>query len=82
MRTMSSLPSLEVYQAAEKARLEQVEALKDIDGADLTMVIQPMASSCIGAGEAMGGNPMGLREQNHQCKFADDFPSDLNLVHD
>ncbi|KAG2420464.1 hypothetical protein HFD88_000076 [Aspergillus terreus] len=65
MRTMSSLPSLEVYQAAEKARLEQVEALKDT-GADLTMVIQPMASSCIRVGEAMGGNPMGLKEENHQ----------------
>ncbi|KAF9889617.1 hypothetical protein FE257_007125 [Aspergillus nanangensis] len=66
MRTMSSLPSLEVYQAAENARLEQVEALKDIEGADLTMVFQPMASSAIKAGELRGGNPMGLKAENHQ----------------
>lgn len=79
MRTMSSLPSLEVYQAAEKARLEQVEALKDT-GADLTMVIQPMASSCIRVGEAMGGNPMGLKEENHQCRLRHSLPT--RLVHD
>lgn len=63
---MSSLPSLEVYQAAENARLEQVEALKDVD-ALLTMVIQPMASTTIQAGEVRGGTPLGLKAQNHQC---------------
>ena len=63
---MTSLPSLEVYQAAEKARLEQVEALKDVD-ALLTMVLQPMASSTIRAADKRGGNPMGLKAQNHQC---------------
>lgn len=69
MRTMSSLPSLEVYQAAEKARLEQVAALKDVD-ALLTMVIQPMASSTTKAGDKRGGNPMGLKAQNHQCMLS------------
>lgn len=67
---MSSLPSLEVYQAAETARLEQVEALKDVEGVLLTMVIQPMASGAIKACEARGGTPMGLKAQNHQCTFS------------
>jgi hypothetical protein len=66
---MSSLPSLEVYQAAEKALQEQVEALKDLEGVALTLVIQPLASSAIRAAESRGGNPMGLKAQNHQCMF-------------
>lgn len=66
---MSSLPDLEIYQAAEESRKEQIEALKDIESITLTMVLQPIASSTIRAGDERGGNPMGLTAQNHQCKF-------------
>jgi len=66
---MSSLPDLEMYRAVEASRIEQVEALKDVEGIILTMVIQPIASSAIKASEAKGGNPLGLIAQNHQCKL-------------
>lgn len=74
MRTMSSLPDLDMYKAVEACRIEQNEVLKDVEGIILTMVIQPMASSAIKAGEAKGGNPLGLVAQNHQCKFSPSRP--------
>lgn len=67
---MSSLPDLEVYQAAEQCRLKQVEAIKDVPGALLTMVIQPLSTSMIEACHAKGGTPLGLNAQNHQCRTA------------
>lgn len=69
MRTLSSLPDLEVYRAAEAARVEQVEALKNIEGAILTFVIQPIASGAIKTSNAEGGNTLGLTAQNQQCKL-------------
>lgn len=67
MRTMSSLPDIEVYKAADECRLQQIEAVKDIPGALVTMVIQPISSSTIEACNTTGENPMGLRPQSHQC---------------
>jgi len=64
---MSSLPDLEMYHAVEAARIEELEALKDVEGIILTMVIQPIASGAVKASDAKGGNPMGLVAQNHQC---------------
>lgn len=70
MRTMSSLPDLEIYKEAEQARLQQIEFLKAAGvEAVLTMVFQPIASSIMKAAEAKGGNPMGITSQNHQCKL-------------
>lgn len=69
MRTMTSLPSLEIYQAADSVRLEQEEALKDVEGLTIQMTIQPMSSSTIKACDARGGNPLGLGAQGHQCEL-------------
>ncbi|KAJ5781184.1 hypothetical protein N7457_006344 [Penicillium paradoxum] len=66
MRTTTTLPSLTVYEAAEKARLEEMAALSDLERADLTMVIQPMSSLAIKVGEEKGGNPLGLKSVGHQ----------------
>ncbi|OCK73798.1 6-hydroxy-D-nicotine oxidase [Lepidopterella palustris CBS 459.81] len=66
MRTMSSLPDLDMYKAVEACRIEQIEVLKNVEGIILTMVIQPIASNAINASNANGGNPMGLIAQNHQ----------------
>ncbi|KAL4899730.1 hypothetical protein BDW74DRAFT_183378 [Aspergillus multicolor] len=66
MRTTTTLPDLEVYHAAEKARLEAITALSDLDRADLTMVIQPMTSHSVKAAQDRGGNPFGLDAVNHQ----------------
>jgi hypothetical protein len=77
---MSSLPDLKMYQAAEESRKEQIETLKDVEGIILTMVIQPMPSSIIKAGEIKGGNPMGLTAQNHQCKTHQDLLSMIKLI--
>lgn len=69
MRTMTSLPSLEVYQAADRVRLEQEEVLKDVEGLTIQMTIQPISSSTIKACDARSGNPLGLRAQGHQCEL-------------
>ncbi|KAK9320290.1 hypothetical protein V1517DRAFT_329747 [Lipomyces orientalis] len=66
MRTMTSLPSLEVYQAAQRTRLEQDEILKNVQGLNIQMTIQPMSSSTIKSSDARGGNPLGLKAQGHQ----------------
>lgn len=66
MRTTTTLPSLTVYEAAEKARVEQMAALSDLERADLTMVIQPMSSLAIKVAEEKGGNPLGLQSMGHQ----------------
>ena len=71
MRTMATLPDLEMYKEAEKARLQQVEALKTLGLKDvaLTMVFQPIASSTMKVSNQKGGNPMGITSENHQCKL-------------
>ncbi|KAL2814270.1 hypothetical protein BJX63DRAFT_442530 [Aspergillus granulosus] len=60
MRTTTTLPSLAVYEAAERARLQEMSALSDLPRADLTLVIQPMSSLAIKVSEERGGNPLGL----------------------
>lgn len=67
MRTMSSLPDIDVYNAAEECRLQQLKAIGHIPGALITMVIQPIPSSCMEACDANGGNPLGLEAKGHQC---------------
>ncbi|KAL4737915.1 hypothetical protein BDV11DRAFT_190645 [Aspergillus similis] len=66
MRTTTTLPSLTVYEAAEKARVEEQASLSDLPRADLTMVIQPMSSLAIKVAESKGGNPLGLPSVGHQ----------------
>ncbi|TVY85865.1 FAD-dependent monooxygenase, partial [Lachnellula willkommii] len=63
MRTMTSLPDLEMYKAVEEARSQQVQALAaaGVEDVLLTMVFQPIASGAINACEAAGGNPLGLK---------------------
>ncbi|TVY50645.1 Bifunctional solanapyrone synthase [Lachnellula cervina] len=67
MRTMTSLPDLEMYKAVEEVRSQQVQALAaaGVEDVLLTMVFQPIASGAINACEAAGGNPLGLKAQNH-----------------
>lgn len=66
---MTSLPDIEVYNAAEEARLQQLEKVKHIPGAVITMVIQPISHSTIEACRARGGNTLGLDPRSQQCKF-------------
>lgn len=69
MRTMTSLPDIEVYKAAERTRLDQIDAIKHIPDALLNMVIQPISSSTIEACNARGGNPLGLEPESQQCMY-------------
>ncbi|KAL4804248.1 hypothetical protein BDV18DRAFT_162011 [Aspergillus unguis] len=66
MRTTSTLPNIDVYRAAETARLEQMAALADLDRADLTMVIQPMSSLTVKVAREKGGNPLGIEDVGQQ----------------
>lgn len=68
MRTMSSLPDYEMYLAVEQARIQQIEALADIEDITLTLVLQPISANTASAGDIMGGTPLGLKAQPHQCK--------------
>jgi hypothetical protein len=67
MRTMSSLPDLKVYQAAEEMRKQKEEELKDVEGLVLCMSFQPISSSAMNATITKGGSPMSVPTQNHQC---------------
>ncbi|KAB8255519.1 hypothetical protein BDV32DRAFT_161887 [Aspergillus pseudonomiae] len=62
-RTMTSLPSLDVYRAIEKTHAEQVNVLKDVEGITLTTVIQPMSSSAM---KATLQSPLGLTPVGQQ----------------
>ncbi|KAE8374065.1 hypothetical protein BDV26DRAFT_296330 [Aspergillus bertholletiae] len=62
-RTMTSLPSLDVYKAIEKTHAEQVDLLKDVEGLTLTTVIQPMSSSAM---KATFNSPLGLTPAGQQ----------------
>lgn len=60
MKMMSSLPDLELYKAAEESQWRQMEALKDVEGIEITLTIQPIACGVAKACDAKGGNPLGL----------------------
>ncbi|KAL3463406.1 hypothetical protein BJX64DRAFT_120493 [Aspergillus heterothallicus] len=66
-RTMSSRPSLEVYQAIEHARAEQVAALADVEGVILTTVFQPMSSLAM---KRSAESPLGLEPVGQQWFLA------------
>ncbi|RDW81344.1 FAD-binding oxidoreductase [Aspergillus mulundensis] len=85
MRTTTTLPDLEVYHAAEQARLEAITALSHLDRAGLTMVIQPMTSHSVNAAQDRGGNPFGLPAVKHQIfLILADYtnPTDAPLIQD
>ncbi|BAE55011.1 hypothetical protein BDV35DRAFT_381693 [Aspergillus flavus] len=65
-RTMSSQPSLEVYETAERVRVEQSDLLSDVEGLRINNVIQPMSSIGIKQSRKVGGNPLGLEEVGQQ----------------
>lgn len=69
MRTMSSLPDLEVYERAEDTRKQKMIELVDVEGLVLTMSFQPIPSGTVKATEAKGGSPMGITPQNQQCEL-------------
>jgi len=69
MRTMASLPDMELYYAVENCRLQQVKAQKDFPGARITMNIQPMSSCAIKASNDKGGNALSLKAQSQQCMW-------------
>ncbi|QMW25239.1 hypothetical protein G4B84_000484 [Aspergillus flavus NRRL3357] len=65
-RTMSSQPSLEVFETAERVRVEQSDLLSDVEGLRIKNVIQPMSSISIKQSRKVGGNPLGLEEVGQQ----------------
>ncbi|OOF95298.1 hypothetical protein ASPCADRAFT_147461 [Aspergillus carbonarius ITEM 5010] len=65
-RTMSSRPCLELYEATEKVRREQEEALNDVEGLVLTNVFQPMSSLAMKESQKNGGTPLGLEPVGQQ----------------
>ncbi|OGM44466.1 hypothetical protein ABOM_006938 [Aspergillus bombycis] len=65
-RSMTSQPSLEVYEAAERVRVEQTDALSDVEGLRLSSIIQPISSIGIKQSQRVGGNPLGLEEVGQQ----------------
>ncbi|KAJ5698965.1 FAD-binding type 2 [Penicillium macrosclerotiorum] len=66
MRTMSSLPDLEVYNAASECRYQQEEVIKDIPGAKITFTLQPISSNAIRTTNAGAGSPLGITAKAHQ----------------
>lgn len=65
MRTMSSLPDLEVYQATEAMRKQKEEELKGVEGLVLCLSFQPIGPSAMKAKIDKGGSPMSIPAKNH-----------------
>ncbi|OOG00783.1 hypothetical protein ASPCADRAFT_511678 [Aspergillus carbonarius ITEM 5010] len=78
-RTMSSRPSIEVYEAIEHAHAEQAEALKDVEGIVFTDVIQPMSSLAMQQTLKNGGIPLGSEPVGQQWFIA---RADWKHIHD
>ena len=66
---MASLPDYEMYKAAEKARIEMVEKLSDVEDINVGLVYQPVTATGVSAGDAMGGTPLGLVPTQQQCEI-------------
>ncbi|KAJ5382261.1 FAD-binding type 2 [Penicillium concentricum] len=66
IRVMTSRPDLDVYNAIEQCRLQQLEAVKNVPGARLITNIQPISSSASRACDNQGGNPLGLKAEPQQ----------------
>lgn len=73
MRTMSSLPDLEVYRAADECRKSKLNELDGIEGLVLTLSFQPIPSAAVQASRARGGNPMGIEPKSQQCTVQSSF---------
>ncbi|KJK62229.1 Berberine and berberine like [Aspergillus parasiticus SU-1] len=69
-RTMSSQPSLEVYETVERVRVEQEGLLSDVEELRISNVIQPMSSISIKQSREVSGNPLGLEEVGQQWFLA------------
>ncbi|PIG82786.1 hypothetical protein AARAC_005136 [Aspergillus arachidicola] len=67
---MSSQPSLEVYETAERVRVEQCDLLSYVEGLRISNVIQPMSSISIKQSRRVGGNLLGLEEVGQQWFLA------------
>ncbi|KAJ5493701.1 FAD-binding type 2 [Penicillium fimorum] len=66
MRVMTSRPDLDVYNAIEACRLQQLDAVRNVPGARIIMNIQPISSSASRACDNQGGNPLGLKAEPQQ----------------
>lgn len=69
MRTMSSLPDLEVYKAADECRKLKMIELKGVDGLGFTLSFQPIPAAAVQVSQARGGNSMGVEPKSQQCMF-------------
>ncbi|KAJ5970229.1 FAD-binding type 2 [Penicillium vulpinum] len=66
VRVMASLPDLEVYNATEACRLQQLQVVKSVPGARIILSIQPISSSASRACDKQGGNPLSLKAEPQQ----------------
>lgn len=65
---MSSKIDAKLYQDAYTFWREQAVAVHEATGANMTFTIQPITKAFVEAGNAKGGNPLELPNQDHQCK--------------
>jgi hypothetical protein len=68
MRTISSLPDLEVYKAAHECRHQQEDLIKHKPGLKITFAIQPISSNAIRATNSGIDSPLGISEKHLQCE--------------
>lgn len=67
-RGVSTLVDGQLYQDVYTLWLEKATAVFNQTGASQTFVIQHVPASLVSAGNAKGGNPLGLKEVTQQCK--------------
>lgn len=68
-RSAASKIDAQLYKDVYDFWLEQATAVNAATGANQTFALQPVPRKLVEAGEARGGNPMGVPKENHQCKY-------------
>lgn len=68
-RAASSQVDAQLYKDVYSFWLEKAQAVHTTTGANQTFAIQHVSSNVAAYGIEHGGNPMGIPEITHQCKY-------------
>lgn len=77
-RSAASLIDETLYRETSTYFLDTINNLQT-DGlnVNMTFTLQTIPSSRVTAGEKLGGNPMGIPSQAHQCLYSHTSPSPI-----
>lgn len=68
-RSASTKVDAQLYKDVYDFWLVKATEVNAATGANQTFALQPVPATLTKAGNARGGNPMGIPKQNHLCKY-------------